>query len=80
MYEVEDVSAAWTCAAGGTSVAKIAAPAKSGFGYVGPIYAYSGVGGVDVVATHTGEITVRNHLSASKSGTAKARLLYIRSK
>lgn len=79
MYEVEDISLAWTCAAGNTSTAKIAAPAKIGFGYVGPIYAYSGVGGVDIAAMHTGEITVRNHLTVSKSGTAKARLLYIRS-
>ena len=70
---------AWTCAAGNTATAKITAPAKSGYGYVGPIYAYSGVGGVDIAAANSVEITVRNHLAATKSGTAKARLLYIRS-
>lgn len=72
LYAIHDMSVAWTCASGSTSNAQFTAPSKAG-------YAYSGVGGVDIVAMHTSELTVRNHRSSSASGTAKARLLYIRS-
>lgn len=79
LYTIHDISVAWTCASGSTSPASFAAPSKAGYDYIGPVYAYSGVGGVDIVAMHTSELTVRNHRSSSASGTAKARLLYIRS-
>lgn len=79
LYAIHDISVAWTCASGSTSPASFAAPSKAGYDYIGPVYAYSGVGGVDIVAMHTSELTVRNHRSSSASGTAKARLLYIRS-
>lgn len=79
LYAIHDMSVAWTCASGSTSPAPFTAPSKAGYAYIGPVYAYSGVGGVDIVAMHTSELTVRNHRSSSASGTAKARLLYIRS-
>ena len=79
LYAIHDMSVAWTCASGSTSNAPFTAPSKAGYAYIGPMYAYSGVGGVDIVAMHTSELTVRNHRSSSASGTAKARLLYIRS-
>ena len=79
LYAIHDMSVAWTCASGNTSPAPFTAPSKAGYAYIGPMYAYSGVGGVDIVAMHTSELTVRNPRSSSASGTAKARLLYIRS-